>query len=200
MSINVLKNKTNALYLKNKSKKINKPTFIRNQFMNCCQNNEITELSNEAKLFSINGGTRSNSYVGKQYLMSSLKIQNQYDSNSEYIKPSVVNHSSHIKRKLARNQEVVKPIDSGTNKSDNHSQGAYIERKKTCNSHIFDVNQDEKYKQFVGKNCENCKEKDIMYTKRIKQPLSMEDYISYKKMSCLQTFTKAKGIGKTSCV
>lgn len=195
MSLNVLKHKTNALYLKNKSKTSKQCKYIRPQFMNCCNVNTTPFLSNSG--FSINGGLRSNTYIGKQYLMSSPNMQ--YTSNSQYIKPSVVNHSAHIKRKLSRTKDVVKPIDSGTNKSDNHSQGAYIERIKSCNSDIFDVNQDHKYEN-MKKKCENCKPKDVIYAKNTKQPLTMEEYINYKKKPCLKDIVKTKGIGKTSCV
>lgn len=111
MSLNILKKKTDALYMKNRSKSQNsKPKYIRPQFMNCCRNNEEAILSYNNG-FSINGGLRPNTYIGKQYLMSSSTVHEKYDSNSAYIKPSVVNYSSHIKRKLARNKEVVKPID-----------------------------------------------------------------------------------------
>ena len=195
MSLNVLKHKTNALYLKNKSKSSKQSKYIKPQFMNCCNVNNTHTLSNNG--FSVNGGLRSNTYIGKQYLMSSPNMQ--YTSNSQYVKPSVVNHSAHIKRKLARTKDVVKPIDSGTNKCDNHSQGAYIERIKSCNSDIFDVNQDHKYEN-MKKDCKNCKPQNVIYTKNTKQPLSMEDYINYKKKQCLKDIPKTKGTGKTSCV
>ena len=195
MSLNVLKHKTNALYLKNKSKSSKQSKYIKPQFMNCCNVNKSPILSNNG--FYMNGGLRSNTYIGKQYLMSSSNMQ--YTSNSQYVKPSVVNHSAHIKRKLARTKDIVKPIDSGTNKSDNHSQGAYIERIKSCKSDIFDVNQDYKYEN-MEKDCKNCKPQYVIYTKNTKQPLSMEDYINYKKKPCLKDIPNKKGIGKTSCV
>jgi len=194
MSLNILKNKTNALYLKNKSKSNNKPKYLRPQFMNCCVDDVKTAtLSNQG--FSINGGMRPNSYIGKQYIMSSSNFQ--YNSNSQYIKPSVVNHSAHIRRRLARNKVVVKPIDTSTNS--NHTQSSYIEHVKSCNSDIFDVNNDYKYEN-MKTNCNNCKEKDIIYTKNTKQPLSMEEYINYIKKPCLKDIPNSKGIGKTSCV
>lgn len=196
MSLNVLKHKTNALYLKNKSKSSLQSKYIKPQFNNCCNINKSYSLSNNG--FYINGGLRSNTYIGKQYLNSSPNNM-QHIYTSQYIKPSVVNHSAHIKRILSRNNNVVKPIDCGTNKSDNHSQGAYIERIKSCNSNIFDVNQDYKYEN-ITKNCKNCKQQDVIYTKNTKQPLSMEQYINYKKKTCLTVFPKANGIGKTNCV
>jgi len=193
MSLNVLKHKTNALYLKNKSKSSQKNKYMKPQFMNCCNVNETHVLLNHG--FSVNGGLRTNTYIGKQYLMSSPNMQ--YTSNSQFVKPSVVNHSAHIKRKIARTKDIVKPIDSGTNM--NHSQGSYIERIKSCNSDIFDVNQDNKYKN-LKKDCKNCKPQDLIYTKNTKQPLSMEEYINYKKKPCLKDIPNTKGIGKTSCV
>lgn len=193
MSLNVLKNKTNALYLKNKSKSSKQNKYFKPQFMNCCNVNKTHFLSNNG--FSVNGGLRPNTYIGKQYLMSSPNMQ--YDSNSQYVKPSVVNHSAHIKRKIARAKVVVKPIDSGTIM--NHSQGSYIERIKSCNSDIFDVNQDHKYEN-MKKDCKDCKPQDVIYTKNTKQPLSMEEYINYKKKPCLKYIPKTRGIGKTSCV
>lgn len=196
MSLNILKHKTNALYMKNKSKNRYGSNHhkMKPQFMNCCNLNGPHR--NVKNGFSINGGLRPNTYIGKHYLMSSSNMQ--YDSNSDNVKPSVVNHSAMIRRRLSRIKEVVKPIDSGTNKSDNHSQGAYIEKIKSCNSDIFDVNQDDKYKN-LDKNC-NCKEKQVVYTKNTKQPLSSEDYINYLKKPCLKSNAKKIGIGKTSCV
>ena len=195
MSLNVLKHKTNALYLKNKSKSSKQDKYIKPQFMNCCNVNKTHFLSNNG--FSVNGSLRANTYIGKQYLMSSPNMQ--YASNSQYVKPLVVNHSAHIKRKLARTKNIVKPIDCGTNKSDNHSQEAYIERIKSCNSDIFDVNKDYKYEN-MEKDCNNCKPKNVIYVKNTKQPLSMEEYINYKKKPCLKHISKTKGIGKTSWV
>lgn len=194
MSLNVLKHKTNALYLKNKSNTTNKFNYIKPQFTNCCNVIKTFTLAN--KTFSVNGGVRPNTYVGKQYLMSSSNMQ--YESNSNYIKPSVVNHSAYIKRKSSRTNNVVKHIDSGT--IINHSQSSYIEKIKSCNSDIFDVNQDNKYEN-MKKTCNNCKDKDIVYTKHTKQPMSMETYIDYKKKQCLLKYTpKTNGIGKTVCV
>lgn len=202
MSLNILKNKTNALYMKNRSKNTNSKTkYIKPQFMNCCGNNDAYSLSN-SNGFSINGGLRPNTYIGKQYLMSSSNGVDMYNSNSKYIKPSVVSHSSHIRRKLARNKEVVKPIDSGTNKSDNHSQGAYIERIKSCNSKIVDVNEDHKYENmYKNKDCNSeCKKPYFNFVKKTKQPLSANEYIDMLKTPCIKDFVKTNGIGKTSCV
>jgi hypothetical protein len=193
MSLNVLKQKTNALYLKNKSKSSKQSKFIKPQFMNCCNIYKNYILSNNG--FYVNGGLRSNTYIGKQYLTSSPNMR--YTSNSQFVKPSVVNHSTHIKRKLAHIKVVVKPIDSGT--IVNHSQGTYIERIKSCNSDVFDVNQDHKYEN-MKKNCKKCNPQDVIYTKNTKQPLSMEEYINYKKKPCLKDIPKTKGIGKTCCV
>ena len=193
MSLNVLKHKTNALYLKNKSKPIKQFKYIKPQFINCCNINKNPILSNNG--FYLNGGLRSNTYIGKQYLMSSPNMQ--YDSNSHYVKTSVVNHSVHIKRKLSRIFNVVKPIDNAT--ITNHNQGAYIEKIKSCNSDIFDINQDHKYEN-IEKVCKNCKPLNVIYTKNTKQPLSMDEYINYKKKICLKNIPKTKGIGKICCV
>jgi hypothetical protein len=190
MSLNTLKHKTNALYLKNKNKSTSKNKYMKPQFMNCCNLNQMPTLVEHG--FSINGGFRPNSYIGKQYLMSASNML--YNSNSNYIKPSVVNHSAFIRRKISRNKEIVKPIECGTNKAGNHSQGAYIEKIKSCNSDIFDINRDDKFLN-IELNCKNCKEKQIVYTKNTKQPLSMNQYMDFIKKPCLKSTPKSIGIG-----
>lgn len=196
MSLNVLKLKTNALYLKNK-KQNNLNLFVRPQFMGCCNNNYFS-MSNHG--FFLNGGFRPNSYIGKQYLMSSNNLN--HISNSNYIKPSVINHSSYIKRKLLQNKNFVKPINCGTNKSDNHSQGVYIDRIKSCNSDIFDINKSYLYQNDsqTQSSCNICSKKYFNMVKNTKQPLTMENYITYRKKHCIKNLPPYQAIGKSCYV
>ena len=196
MSLNVLKHKTNALYLKNSSKKRQgKTTYMRPQFSLCCKPSGLRLASYG---FSINGGLRPNTYIGKHYMMSkssqpSLKITDP----SHNIKPSVVNHSTLLRRKLRQNGNYVKPIDCGTNKSDNHSQGAYIEKIKSCNSDLLDINRGDKYNNVnAQQNCD-C---PIIMSKRLKEPLTAAEYLHYLKKPCLKNTPASQGIGKTRCV
>ena len=108
MSLHILKKKTQAIHTQRKYNS-KQPLFWKPQFSNCCGKQGL----GLGKGFSIHGSTRGNSYIGKTYEMRAPNTLPVVEESMHYIQPSVVNHSTLIRKRVRQNNTVVKAIDTG---------------------------------------------------------------------------------------
>ena len=118
-----------------------------------------------------------------------------------YVKPSVLSERGMLRKKyryLYNGQYpnyFVKGVYTG-NKTDNASQGVYIADKSAANDIVMDINEDEKYKDFVVRcgptDCRtstalfkfNTMAANAPYTKHTKNPIDSSSYTLRLRRGC----------------
>lgn len=177
MSLHILSKKSNILHSKtnNNSSSSTKKNSNFKRFSNCCHNVlPVVDDATNTNIFSINDGSHKLRYIGKEY----LNRQNKHNTctRPSILKPSVINHSSYLKKRVLSEGNVV------SNRFSNKSQTDYIHDITT------DVTSKDNSEFIKNKNIQTspiCKNGCPMnYVKRIKTLNDYQEYLLLLKQNC----------------